>query len=126
MPTKLRIAIAVGLCSLSVACAAQITVGPSGQYQTIHEGVAAANAGDTVLVQPGYYTDNITITVPITLIAQACQGLPAMRTGRVVHGQVSVMGPGHLAEGTEVSVNQPGLAVNQLGRPDAFADLVGI
>jgi len=77
MPTKLRIAIAIGLCSLSAACAAQITVGPTGTYPTIQQGVNAANAGDTVIVQPGTYPENVTISLPITLEAQACVGQTA-------------------------------------------------
>ncbi len=41
-----------------------ITVGPSSDYPTLDEAVAAANPGDTIVLEPGYSNDSVTITKP--------------------------------------------------------------
>ncbi len=48
------------------------TVGPwngtqNYPYKTIHEGITAANSGDTVMVLSGTYTENIVITKDVTI-----------------------------------------------------------
>lgn len=50
------------------AFAADVNVGPSRTYKTLAAGVAAAKAGDRVLLDAGTYTDNTAITsVPLTI-----------------------------------------------------------
>src|SRR5262245_4819933 len=38
------------------------------QYSTINAAVAAASSGDTIMVDPGLYTEVVTVNKPLTLI----------------------------------------------------------
>lgn len=58
-----------------------ITVGPDGDYATIQAGVAAAQSGDTILVQSGAFTESIEITESLTLLGGYNQSFTA-RTPR--------------------------------------------
>jgi len=61
--------IGLALCiafGLSAVASARIINVPQNQ-RTIQRGINAAQAGDTVLVQPGMYNENLRITEPITL-----------------------------------------------------------
>jgi parallel beta-helix repeat protein len=53
------------------ASAANLTVGAGGQYNTIHQAVDAANPGDTVLVAPGTYAENVVVSKPLTITGNA-------------------------------------------------------
>lgn len=54
------------------AAARTHTVGKGQAYTTIRQAVAAAAAGDTVLVKGGmYYINNIVVTKPLTIIGEA-------------------------------------------------------
>jgi parallel beta-helix repeat protein len=52
------------------ASAASLTVGTSGQFKTIAEAVNAAHPGDTIVVAPGNYAENIVIDKPLTIQSQ--------------------------------------------------------
>jgi nitrous oxidase accessory protein len=64
-------AVAVILCAaLAVpASAADLTVGAGGQFKTIQQAVDAAKPGDTVLVTPGMYAENVVVNKPVTITA---------------------------------------------------------
>ena len=66
-------AIALIVCTfLAVpATAATLTVGSGGQFKTIQEAVDAAKPGDTVLVEPGTYTENVVVNKPLTITGNA-------------------------------------------------------
>ena len=69
----LFVAVALIVCAaLAVpASAATLTVGAGGQYNTIQQAVGAANPGDTVLVAPGTYAENVVVNKPLTITGNA-------------------------------------------------------
>ena len=66
-------AVALILCAaLAVpASAATLTVGAGGQFKTVQQAVDAAKPGDTVLVAPGTYTENVVVSKPLTITGNA-------------------------------------------------------
>ena len=66
-------AVALILCAALAepASAANLTVGAGGQFKTIQQAVDAAKPGDTVLVAPGTYSDNIVVNKPLTITGNA-------------------------------------------------------
>ena len=55
--------------SIPRVSAAELKVGGQGQYQTISAAVKAANAGDTILVSPGTYVENVVVDKPLKIVA---------------------------------------------------------
>jgi parallel beta-helix repeat protein len=47
--------------------AAELKVGGQGQYSTISAAVKAANGGDTIIVSPGTYVENIIVDKPLAI-----------------------------------------------------------
>ncbi|HNV63351.1 MAG TPA: hypothetical protein PKN54_10485 [Candidatus Cloacimonas acidaminovorans] len=84
---------------LNPVSAATLEVGPGKTYATINAAMGAAGAGDTILVYPGTYNENINITVPnLTLKSVA---------GR----DSTIIGPGTgLNQNTVISI-QSGLGI---------------
>lgn len=65
----LQLILLAGLFSLGaqVSVAATLTVGPSSTYPTIQSAVTAAMPGDTILLEPGIYNENLTIDKRVIL-----------------------------------------------------------
>src|SRR5882757_7157330 len=68
--------ISLGLLSVfgasSLAVASTLCVHPNGGFgckSTISAAVAAASAGDTIVVAPGTYKESVVITKPVSLVA---------------------------------------------------------
>jgi nitrous oxidase accessory protein len=57
--------------SASIPCvsASELKVGGGGKYSTISEAVKAANAGDTILVSPGTYVENVAVDKPLKIVS---------------------------------------------------------
>ena len=81
------------------AGAAVLTMGTGGTYATLADAVAAAAANDTILVQPGTYTDQVaTINVPLTIagsggpvvFTQAAAELPGLKGFLVTNADTTV------------------------------------
>jgi parallel beta-helix repeat protein len=66
-------AVALIVCAVLVvpASAANLSVGAGGQFKTIQQAVDVAKPGDTVLVAPGTYTENIVVNKPLTITGNA-------------------------------------------------------
>ena len=60
-----------GVISASIirVSASELKVGGEGKYTTISAAVNAANAGDTILVSPGTYVENIAIDKPLKIVS---------------------------------------------------------
>jgi hypothetical protein len=90
-----------------------ITVGPAGQFQTIHEAVAAAASGDTVDVQSGVYTNDWT-TIRQSITLQAVNG-----EVQLVATQQPPDGKAYITEGASgISVAINGFDISGVAVPD--------
>lgn len=49
--------------------ASELKVGGEGKYITISAAVKAANAGDTILVSPGTYVENVAVNKPLKIVS---------------------------------------------------------
>jgi parallel beta-helix repeat protein len=49
--------------------ASELKVGGGGKYSTISAAVKAANAGDTILVSPGTYVENVAVDKPLKIVS---------------------------------------------------------
>lgn len=52
---------------ISPALAATLTVGPTGDFPSVRGAVESANAGDTLLVEPGVYGALLDLGIPLTI-----------------------------------------------------------
>jgi len=55
--------------SIPRVSASELKVGGGGQYSTISAAVKAANAGDTILVSPGTYVENLAVDKPLKVVS---------------------------------------------------------
>jgi parallel beta-helix repeat protein len=55
--------------SIHRVSAVELRVGGQGQYSTISAAVKAANGGDTILVSPGTYVENIAVDKPLKIVS---------------------------------------------------------
>ena len=60
----------------------------TANFSTISGAVASAASGDTVVACPGTYTEDVVITIPLTLIGESAtinaMGLPGAPTGAIL------------------------------------------
>lgn len=69
---------------LCLVQAAQLTVGPGGEFATVGAALAAARPGDTVLVAAGQYPERVVIDRPVVLLGRGRPVLDGEGRGRVV------------------------------------------
>jgi nitrous oxidase accessory protein len=55
--------------SIHGVSAAELKVGGQGQYSSISAAVKAANSGDTILIGPGTYVENVVVDKPLTIVS---------------------------------------------------------
>jgi len=55
--------------SIPRVSASELKVGGGGQYSTISAAVKAANPGDTILVSPGTYVENVVANKPLKIVS---------------------------------------------------------
>ncbi len=67
------------------ASAADHTVGRGGTYATINKAVSAANPGDTIIVAPGTYVENVLVNKPLTI--RSSHGAPLTTIQAAVPGK---------------------------------------
>ena len=94
------IPVVFGCCGALITNAATLCVNPggtSGCKSTITAAVSAASPGDTVLVAPGTYTEEVTITQPLSLIGSNKATIidaTGMPRGIFINGSASAPGIG--------------------------------
>ena len=76
--------IILGLAFSNFCFASTISVSPQGQYQTIQAAVDAADAGDTILVGPGIYRENVDVYQRPRLVLRADKSNPGNATSTEV------------------------------------------
>ncbi len=76
-----RFLILCAVLTCGTAAAADITVGPARAYRTLAAGVAAAEAGDRILLEPGVYTDD-TVTTTVALTIEGLGGGAVLRASK--------------------------------------------
>ena len=105
-------AVALILCAaLAVpASAATLTVGAGGQFKTIQQAVDAAKPGDTVLVAPGTYTENVVVSKPLTITGNATVNAADSSKDVFLITSPSVHIDGLTISGGETGVNVAGVA----------------
>ena len=67
LSTLCIILVLLAVAALPQAGATEIKVGAREQYRTISQAVSAANPGDTILIGPGTYVENVVVNKQITL-----------------------------------------------------------
>ncbi|MEE9471829.1 MAG: DUF1565 domain-containing protein [Gemmatimonadota bacterium] len=77
-----------------------IRVGPGAKFSTIGDAVAAARAGDTVLVAPGTYSERLVIERPLTLKGEGWPVVDGEGIGHVVEVLAPLRLEGFLIRGS--------------------------
>jgi parallel beta-helix repeat protein len=98
------------LATLAVpASAAELTVGPGGQYTTIQQAVNAANSGDIVRVAPGTYTENVVVNKALTITAAS--GRPTVQAADASKDVFLLTSPGAHIEGLTITGGASGVQI---------------
>ncbi|HET8562436.1 MAG TPA: choice-of-anchor Q domain-containing protein, partial [Candidatus Binatia bacterium] len=66
-----------------------MTIVVPDSYTTIQAAINAANPGDTIIVRPGTYSENVTINKPIVLTAESYDSTDPTRNTTIIHARSS-------------------------------------
>ena len=108
----------VAVCIILAACvstaipratAAEIRVGAGGQYQTISEAVKSAQPGDTVLVGPGTYVENIVVDKPLTVVSTNGASATVVKAADTSKDVFLLSGSGITIQGFTVTAGKMGV-----------------
>jgi nitrous oxidase accessory protein len=100
--------------SLTAAAAETVRVGVPGGFSTISAAIAAADAGDTVLVGPGKYRENLVIDKPIVLVGQGSPQIIGHGKGDVIlirANDVELSGFSVSGSGNRMMVSDAGIKI---------------
>ncbi len=97
----LLVALGAFICSLMSAAPAQaatlcVDPGGGGCYTTIQAAINAASSGDTILVSPGSYTENLNVGAGVTLLgaqANVDPNTPGARTNPALESTIVPLNP---------------------------------
>jgi nitrous oxidase accessory protein len=90
--------------------AAELTVGGHGQYSSISAAVKAANSGDTIVVGPGTYVENVVIDKPLTLRSLDGAQATIIKASDASKEVVLLASPGITVDGFTVTGGNDGVA----------------
>ncbi|MGZ4927999.1 MAG: right-handed parallel beta-helix repeat-containing protein [Halobacteriota archaeon] len=96
------------------ASAAELTVGPGGQYTTIQQAVHAAKSGDTVSVAPGTYTENVIVDKPLTITAVSAR--PTVHAADASKDVFMVTSPGVRIDGLTITGGESGVMLQNTSK----------
>ncbi|MGD0716516.1 MAG: NosD domain-containing protein [Halobacteriota archaeon] len=109
----------VAVCIILAACvttaipraaAAEIRVGSGGQYRTISEAVKSAQPGDTVLVGPGTYVENIVVDKPVKVVSTNGESATVVKAADTGKDVFLLSGSGITIQGFTVTSGKMGVA----------------
>lgn len=118
----LAIAAAAGVLAPAVASGAPWRVGPGEAHRTIGSALAAAAAGDTVLVAPGTYRERLVIERAVTLIGEGWPTIDGGGEGHVVEALAPVVIRGFVIRGSGIDVDLEDAGVMVRSGPSVVAD----
>jgi nitrous oxidase accessory protein NosD len=132
MKKVFRIALTLLLCSFLVPLSLNLagfttsaeiepkTITVPTDYPSITQALAAAEAGDTIIVQSGYYLENLVIDKSITLIGQGADNTEIVGDGNVAKGCRSVINI------TAPDVTITGFSIQSISYSDSSLRATGI
>ena len=91
------------------ARAAEIRVGAGGEYRTISEAVKTAQPGDTVLVGPGTYSENIVVDKPLTVVSTNGASATVVKAADTSKDVFVLSGSGITIQGFTVTAGKMGV-----------------
>lgn len=112
---KLMMLLATLLCLVSVAQAAELTVDPAGQqgqYATITEALAAAQSGDTIVLQAGLYAEpaeTFPLKIEKTVTIRAAEGQEAVVEAPMFTNNFEIYAPNVTLENLTINLRRWGV-----------------
>lgn len=110
MALALAMVLSLSLVTAVPAAADELPVGPAPKYQTIQSAIDAASPGDTIIVEPGTYAENITINKSdLTVVSVEYLGATIDASG--VKDAVLITAPGVTLDGFNIVEAKYGVQV---------------